>query len=89
LGQAVHLYPLVYTGFYADFVGDQMTVHLPYWSNQAVITSFIEHSCSWLRCSNGITVTYIKVYGIDDDDVDNDIDNDVDSNISTSHQHLT
>jgi len=29
LGQAIHLHPLVCTGFNADFDGDQMAVHLP------------------------------------------------------------
>jgi hypothetical protein len=78
--------------FQADFDGDQMAVHLSYWSDQAIIPSFIEHRCSWLRRSNGITITYIKVYGIDDDDVENfdnyiDIDNYDYGNVTTNHQN--
>jgi len=54
LGQAIHLHPLVCTGFNADFDGDQMAVHLPlYESSQLEATSLMRPSYNVLSPSNG------------------------------------
>ena len=54
LGQAIHLHPLVCTGFNADFDGDQMAVHLPlYESSQLEARSMMRPSYNVLSPSNG------------------------------------
>lgn len=54
LGQAIHLHPLVCTGFNADFDGDQMALHLPlYESSQLEVRSMMRPSFHVLSCSNG------------------------------------
>ena len=54
LGQAIHLHPLVCTGFNADFDGDQMAVHLPlYESSQLEVYTMMRPSHNILSPSNG------------------------------------
>jgi DNA-directed RNA polymerase subunit beta' len=54
LGQAIHLHPLVCTGFNADFDGDQMAVHLPlYESSQLEIRTMMRSSFNILSPANG------------------------------------
>ena len=54
LGQAIHLHPLVCTGFNADFDGDQMAVHLPlYDSSQLETRTLMRPSYNVLSPSNG------------------------------------
>ncbi len=54
LGQAIHLHPLVCTGFNADFDGDQMAVHLPlYESSQLEAKTLMRPSYNVLSPSNG------------------------------------
>ena len=54
LGQAIHLHPLVCTGFNADFDGDQMAVHLPlYESSQLEARTMMRPSFNVLSPSNG------------------------------------
>jgi len=54
LGQAIHLHPLVCTGFNADFDGDQMAVHLPlYESSQLETRTMMRPSYNVLSPSNG------------------------------------
>jgi DNA-directed RNA polymerase subunit beta' len=54
LGQAIHLHPLVCTGFNADFDGDQMAVHLPlYKSSQLETRTMMRPSYNILSPSNG------------------------------------
>ena len=54
LGQAIHLHPLVCTGFNADFDGDQMAIHLPlYQVSQLEIRSMMRPSFHVLSSSNG------------------------------------
>jgi DNA-directed RNA polymerase subunit beta' len=54
LGQAIHLHPLVCTGFNADFDGDQMAVHLPlYQSSQIEAKSMMRPSYNVVSPSNG------------------------------------
>jgi DNA-directed RNA polymerase subunit beta' len=54
LGQAIHLHPLVCTGFNADFDGDQMAVHLPlYQSSQLEAKTMMRPSYNLLSPSNG------------------------------------
>ena len=54
LGQAVHLHPLVCTGFNADFDGDQMAVHLPlYESSQLEARTMMRPSYNVISPSNG------------------------------------
>ena len=54
LGQAIHLHPLVCTGFNADFDGDQMAIHLPlYQSSQLEARSMMRPSFNVLSPSNG------------------------------------
>ena len=54
LGQAIHLHPLVCTGFNADFDGDQMAVHLPlYESSQLEAKTMMRPSYNVLSPSNG------------------------------------
>jgi len=54
LGQAIHLHPLVCTGFNADFDGDQMAVHLPlYESSQLEAKTMMRPSYNVLAPSNG------------------------------------
>ena len=54
LGQAIHLHPLVCTGFNADFDGDQMAVHLPlYESSQLEARTMMRPSYNVLLPSNG------------------------------------
>ena len=54
LGQAIHLHPLVCTGFNADFDGDQMAVHLPlYEVSQLEIRTMMRPSYNVLSPSNG------------------------------------
>jgi DNA-directed RNA polymerase subunit beta' len=54
LGQAIHLHPLVCTGFNADFDGDQMAVHLPlYESSQLEARTMMRPSYNILSPSNG------------------------------------
>lgn len=54
LGQAIHLHPLVCTGFNADFDGDQMAVHLPlYDASQIEARSLMRPSCNIISPSNG------------------------------------
>lgn len=57
LGQAIHLHPLVCTGFNADFDGDQMAVHLPlYESSQLEIRTMMRPSYNIIAPSNGEVV---------------------------------
>lgn len=54
LGQAIHLHPLVCTGFNADFDGDQMAVHLPlYETSQLEVRTMMRPSYNVLSPSNG------------------------------------
>lgn len=54
LGQAIHLHPLVCTGFNADFDGDQMAIHLPlYESSQLEARTMMRPSYNILSPSNG------------------------------------
>jgi DNA-directed RNA polymerase subunit beta' len=54
LGQAIHLHPLVCTGFNADFDGDQMAIHLPlYESSQLEARTMMRPSFNILSPSNG------------------------------------
>jgi DNA-directed RNA polymerase beta' subunit len=54
LGHAIHLHPLVCTGFNADFDGDQMAVHLPlYESSQLEARTMMRPSHNVLSPSNG------------------------------------
>jgi DNA-directed RNA polymerase subunit beta' len=54
LGQAVHLHPLVCTGFNADFDGDQMAVHLPlYEASQLEARTMMRPSYNVISPSNG------------------------------------
>jgi len=54
LGQAIHLHPLVCTGFNADFDGDQMAVHLPlYETSQAEARTMMRPSYNVISPSNG------------------------------------
>lgn len=54
LGQAIHLHPLVCTGFNADFDGDQMAVHLPlYESSQLEIRTMMRPSFNVLSPASG------------------------------------
>jgi len=54
LGQAIHLHPLVCTGFNADFDGDQMAVHLPlYETSQLEIRTLMRPCYNVLSPSNG------------------------------------
>jgi DNA-directed RNA polymerase subunit beta' len=54
LGKAIHLHPLVCTGFNADFDGDQMAVHLPlYEVSQLEIKTMMRPSYNVLSPSNG------------------------------------
>ena len=54
LGQAIHLHPLVCTGFNADFDGDQMAVHLPlYQASQLEARTMMRPSYNVLSPSNG------------------------------------
>jgi DNA-directed RNA polymerase subunit beta' len=45
LGQAIHLHPLVCTGFNADFDGDQMAVHLPLYEASQLETRTLMRPC--------------------------------------------
>jgi DNA-directed RNA polymerase subunit beta' len=54
LGQAIHLHPLVCTGFNADFDGDQMAIHLPlYASTQLEARTMMRPSLNVLSPANG------------------------------------
>ena len=54
LGQAIHLHPLVCTGFNADFDGDQMAVHLPlYEASQLEIRTMMRPSYNVLSPASG------------------------------------
>lgn len=54
LGQALHLHPLVCTGFNADFDGDQMAVHLPlYAKSELEVRTMMRPSYNILSTSNG------------------------------------
>lgn len=54
LGQALHLHPLVCTGFNADFDGDQMAVHLPlYTKSELEVRTMMRPSYNILSGSNG------------------------------------
>jgi DNA-directed RNA polymerase subunit beta' len=54
LGQAIHLHPLVCTGFNADFDGDQMAVHLPlYESSQLEVRTMMRPSYNVISPANG------------------------------------
>jgi DNA-directed RNA polymerase subunit beta' len=54
LGQAIHLHPLVCTGFNADFDGDQMAVHLPlYEASQLEARTLMRPCYNVLSPSNG------------------------------------
>jgi DNA-directed RNA polymerase subunit beta' len=54
LGQAIHLHPLVCTGFNADFDGDQMAIHLPlYEASQLEIRTMMRPSYNVLSPANG------------------------------------
>ena len=54
LGQAIHLHPLVCTGFNADFDGDQMALHLPlYKVSQFEAKTMMRPSYHVLSPSNG------------------------------------
>jgi DNA-directed RNA polymerase subunit beta' len=53
LGQAIHLHPLVCTGFNADFDGDQMAVHLPlYEASQLEARTLMRPSFNLISPSN-------------------------------------
>jgi DNA-directed RNA polymerase subunit beta' len=53
LGQAIHLHPLVCTGFNADFDGDQMAVHLPlYETSQLEVKTLMRPSYNVISPSN-------------------------------------
>ena len=57
LGQAIHLHPLVCTGFNADFDGDQMAIHLPlYECSQLEAKTMMRPSYNVLSPSNGEVV---------------------------------
>jgi DNA-directed RNA polymerase subunit beta' len=54
LGQAIHLHPLVCTGFNADFDGDQMAIHVPlYESSQLEARTMMRPCYNVLSPSNG------------------------------------
>ncbi len=54
LGQAIHLHPLVCTGFNADFDGDQMAIHLPlYDSSQLEVRTMMRPSYNVLTPASG------------------------------------
>jgi len=54
LGQAIHLHPLVCTGFNADFDGDQMAIHLPlYETSQLEARTLMRPSYNVISPSNG------------------------------------
>jgi DNA-directed RNA polymerase subunit beta' len=54
VGQAIHLHPLVCTGFNADFDGDQMAVHLPLYDiSQLEIKMIMRPSYNVLSPANG------------------------------------
>lgn len=54
LGQAIHLHPLVCTGFNADFDGDQMAIHLPlYEASQLEARTMMRPSFNVLSPANG------------------------------------
>ena len=54
LGQAIHLHPLVCTGFNADFDGDQMAIHLPlYEASQLEARTMMRPAYNVLSPSNG------------------------------------
>jgi DNA-directed RNA polymerase subunit beta' len=54
LGQAIHLHPLVCTGFNADFDGDQMAVHLPLYEVSQLEARTLMRPCyNVLSPSNG------------------------------------
>ena len=54
LDNAIHLHPLVCTGFNADFDGDQMAVHLPIHSASQIESSFLmKPSSNLILQSNG------------------------------------
>lgn len=54
LGQALHLHPLVCTGFNADFDGDQMAVHLPLYANSELeVRTMMRPSYNILSASSG------------------------------------
>jgi DNA-directed RNA polymerase subunit beta' len=54
LGQAIHLHPLVCTGFNADFDGDQMAVHLPLYETSQLEARTLMRPCyNILSPSNG------------------------------------
>jgi|APCry1669192319_1035405.scaffolds.fasta_scaffold00023_28 DNA-directed RNA polymerase subunit beta' len=54
LGQAIHLHPLVCTGFNADFDGDQMAIHVPlYEASQLEARTMMRPSYNVLSPSNG------------------------------------
>ena len=54
LGQAIHLHPLVCTGFNADFDGDQMAVHLPlYQSSQLEARTMMRPSYNVVSPADG------------------------------------
>lgn len=54
LGQAIHLHPLVCTGFNADFDGDQMAVHLPlYEASQLEARTMMRPTYNILSPSSG------------------------------------
>ena len=54
LGPAIHLHPLVCTGFNADFDGDQMAVHLPlYEASQLEARTMMRPSYNVISPSNG------------------------------------
>ena len=54
LGQAIHLHPLVCTGFNADFDGDQMAVHLPlYEASQLEARTMMRPSYNVLSPADG------------------------------------
>lgn len=54
LGQAVHLHPLVCTGFNADFDGDQMAIHLPISKTaQLEVKTIMRPSANILSSVNG------------------------------------
>jgi DNA-directed RNA polymerase subunit beta' len=54
LGQAIHLHPLVCTGFNADFDGDQMAIHLPlYEASQLEVRTMMRPTYNVLSPANG------------------------------------
>lgn len=54
LDNAIHLHPLVCTGFNADFDGDQMAVHLPIYNSSQIESSFfMKPSSNSILQSNG------------------------------------